>query len=82
MRVMIVFEVIPESTSIYLLDLDGKDLKKVKKAHGVYVNISQNDKPAIWLDKFLDDKNSLKKEKGEPFDITDVKLLIHSGFKL
>lgn len=82
MKVMIIFEYIPEDTKIYLLDLDGKDLEMAKKAHGVYVNVSKNDKVAVKLDDFLQNKEPLKIKTGKPFNIEGVELVIHSGFMI
>lgn len=82
MKVLVVFEYIPEDTKVYLLDLDGKDLEMVKKAHGVYVNVSKNDKAAARLDEFLQDKEPLKIKAGKPFEIEGIELVVHAGFML
>jgi hypothetical protein len=82
MKVLVIYELVPEETKVYLLDVEGKDLAKVKKAHGVYANNVGNDKPAVWLSEFLEGKPELKVEKGKPFDATEVELVVHSGFIL
>ena len=81
MKVLIVFEYVPEDTKVYLLDLEGKDLEKARKAHGVYVCCSKNDKAAAWLESFLSDKETIKIKAGKPIEL-DAELLIHSGFML
>jgi len=82
MKVLVIYELIPEETKVYLLDVEGKDLAKVKKAHGVYGNNVGNDKPALWLSEFLEGKPELKIERGKPFEIEGIELVVHSGFVL
>jgi hypothetical protein len=81
MKVLVIFELIPEATNVYLLNVKGEDLKKIKKAHGVYVNVSEKDASAIWLSAYLEDKPKLKFEIGKPFDV-NIDLVVHSGFML
>lgn len=80
MKVLVIYELIPEETKAYLLDVEGKDLAKVKKAHGVYANSSEKDDAALWLSDFLVGKDELKIKTGKPFDATEVELVVHSGF--
>ena len=83
-KVLIVYEMIPESTNIYVEDVTLKDLKWMKKCHGYYINHnSDDDKDAQIacdrMSKFLDGKNPVSIDQGEPFDIGQV-TLIHTGF--
>lgn len=82
MKVLVIYELVPEETKVYLLDVEGKDLAKVKKAHGVYGNHVGNDKPALWLNNFLEGKQELEIKRGKPFDVEGVELVVHSGFIL
>lgn len=82
MRVLVVYEYVPEDTRLYILDLDGDDLAMARKAHGVYVNVSKNDAAALRLDKFLEDKQPLKIKAGQPFEMDGIELMIHSGFMI
>lgn len=82
MRVLVIYELIPEETKVYILDVEGKDLAKIRKAHGVYGNNVGDDKPALWLGDFLEGKQALEIKRGKPFEAGGVELVVHSGFVL
>lgn len=78
MKILIIWEEISEKTSLYLLDVeDKKELTKIKKAHGHYLNY--DDYEDSWLCLYLEDKEPLPVTKGKPISLKGVDLLILSG---
>lgn len=43
MRVLIVYENIPESTDMFIVDAHGQELEDLRMAHGNYINAIDND---------------------------------------
>lgn len=82
-RVLIIWEEIPEETKFYKLDLEGKDLKKVLKAHGQIINTVDLEGEEV---NFLADML----EKAKPcsgdtaFDVAkeEIDYVVHAGFML
>jgi hypothetical protein len=81
MKVLVIYELIPEETLFYLVDAEGNDLERLKEAHGVYVNHSESDVAAAWLNEWLVDKPKLDLRRGQPIP-ADFDLVVHSGFGL
>ncbi len=84
MKVLVVYEMVPEETKFYIVEADAVDLEWMKATHGYFVN--QADIPpaiAKALDKmsaFLETVESLSAEL--PITLNGVDLLIHTGFLL
>lgn len=57
-NVILVYELVPEETEVYILLLDDKELKKIKKCHGQFINLSNNkkgsEKALNWLHEKLE----------------------------
>ncbi len=77
-KVCVVWQEVPESTRVYLLDLDETDTIRVKKAHNKYINAcTEEDTTSVeWLQNRLDEEY----EQEDP--IGPVDLVIVCGFLL
>lgn len=79
--VLIVYENIPESTDIFLLDVEDADLKWMKKCHRQFINneVSEDAEEACQkLSVYLEGKPKCG-DKG-PIDISKAEVLILTGF--
>jgi hypothetical protein len=77
MRILIVWEEIPETTKFYILDIeDQKIIDKIKKANGQIINLTEKDDDAQWLGEFLDGRDQITLVEGKPINIDSVELLI------
>lgn len=82
-RVLIIWEEIPEDTKFYKLDLEGKDLKKVLKAHGQIINTVDREGDEVnFLSDMLEKATPCKDDKA--FDVAKDKIdyVVHAGFML
>ncbi len=97
-KVLIVYELVPDSTEFYVGDADEGALAKLKLCHGKFVNqtnLSEKEEAALtWLDTEL--KNKTESNFGDvapdqqfhkfisdrPIDLEGLDLLIHTGFIL
>ena len=80
-KVLIVYENIPESTDLYLLDVEDEDLKWMKKCHRHFINFEMTkdqQKACDRLSDYLDDKTKLDDKAA--VDIGAYQLLIVTGF--
>jgi hypothetical protein len=85
-KVLLVYEMVPEETLIYLLDVEDADLKWMKKCHRHFLNSKMSavsEKACAKLSVYLEDKPKLDhKNDKDPIDIKGYDLLIVSGFIL
>lgn len=87
MKVLIVWELIPEETQAFVVDVtDADDLEKLKRCHGYYVNGTDMDEElSNWISEWMltvkDEKIDLIPDNG-PVSIGDCELMIHTGFFL
>lgn len=81
MKVLVIYELIPEDTKMYLVEANGADLERLKAAHGVYVNYSDDDDDAVWLNDWLGGWQVLEIERGQPI-AAEFDLVVYSGFGL
>jgi hypothetical protein len=85
-KVLLVYELIPEETHVYLLDVDDADLKWMKKCHRHFINYEMpaaSEKACAKLSVYLEDKPKLDHKNDKiPVDIKGYDLLIVSGFGL
>lgn len=82
MKVLVIYELIPEDTKMYVVEAEGEELEKIKAAHGVYVNIDEDDEPASWLNEYLDGRPEVEISPGHPILADFFDLVVHSGFHL
>lgn len=84
MKVLVIYEHIPEDTMIYLIEEEEKEtLEKIKSAYNQYANVCGfNEDGAIWLNEYLGDKKVIELKEGEPIDTSDVDFVVHSGWML
>ena len=92
MKVLLNYEFIPEENQVYLLDLEGKELAKVKLLQGTYVNTTamtpEQEEASNWLAEFLVDQspvfNSTETHEDSTIDhsvpISDAEIFIQTGF--
>ena len=96
-KVLLVWEFIPEETEVYILDLNDKELKTIKKCHGQFINLTNNkkgsEKALDWLNEKLDTdewkkcrvygckKEGAKKQEGTIFIEGQYNVVV-SGFIL
>lgn len=82
-KVAVIYQNVPEDCHTYILDLNEKELELVKRCHNVLVNFNNDDtnQDAVdWLSIYLEDKHKFG-EVG-PVDLTEVSLLVVTGFHL
>jgi hypothetical protein len=80
-KVLIVYENIPESTDLYLLNVSEDDLKWMSKCHRHFINFEMPEdaeKACQKLSDYLEGKQKLN-DNG-PVDLKDCDLLIVTGF--
>lgn len=88
MKVLIIYENIPESTDIYALEVSLKEWAWMQKCHGCYVNYDMTDgqaKACNKLSKYLESKQDCmvfggEAPKGGPLPIAGFDFVIHTGF--
>jgi len=83
MKVLVVYENVPESTDFYSMEVNDGELKKLRLCHGYYINGEMppaSEKACNWLSTFLEGKENIKLAGGVPVNIQDHDLLIHTGF--
>jgi hypothetical protein len=83
MRVLIVYENVPESFDMYVLDVKEDDWLWLQKTHGNYINTDMPkdaEKACQKLIKLLEKRKPL--DKKEPVDIKDLRVthVIVTGF--
>lgn len=83
MRVLIVYENVPESTDFFLVEPTPKEWEWMQKTHGWYVNSDipkENDKACQKLSNYL--QNCEKLTVAAPFDVAALKIdfVIQTGF--
>jgi len=81
LKILVIWEEIPENTSLYLLEnVDAKSLAKLKGAHGRFLNFDEYED--TWLCDTLEGKKPLPLVKGKPFDAKGIDLIVVSGIGL
>lgn len=87
-RVILIYDMHPEETFFYNLELNDDDFEKIKSCHGHFINsCNVSDNPYVynclnWLYSFIEDKKLLIYSEGTPFIFKDNETLtiVHSGF--
>lgn len=75
-KVCIVYEVVPEETQIYVIEMEGEDVERAKRAHKTYGNTNLANEDTDWL------ANLLLKHKQYEGIPTSIDMVISSGFVL
>ena len=94
-NVILVYEMIPDTTQIYVLSLDLEDYTKICKCHNVYdgfeIPDSVEDKDEAyeltrnWLPKKLEEWKKFMQfdtenlERQTPIEVTGINDIVHSG---
>jgi hypothetical protein len=88
MKILIVYELIPDETRTYLCDVSDKDWSWIKLAHNNLINSTALEAKApsvreacLKLDAWLNKQTPLDLSKG-PIPITGFDFFVHSGFIL
>ena len=87
MKILILWELVPEDTEAYIVNVTDTDtLEKLKRCHGQYINGNDMDEGlSDWLSKWM---QTIKSEKitlspgSDPVSIADCELMILTGFIL
>ncbi len=85
MKILLVWELVPEDTKFYLLDVSEEEAKKIEACHGWLINSvnwNNNLENLNWLSEYLVGKDPLERVEGEGFRLGQVDLIVQSGFFL
>ena len=88
MKVLVVYENIPESTDFYLLEVSESDWVWMRKCHGRFMNVEGSENIQSELNKLyrrLEKETKLDYYHAEPFDLGKLGLpvqLLHTGWLL
>jgi len=89
MKVLIVYEMVPERTDVFLVDVTRSDYEWMQKCHNHFLNDTRvpkdNEKACMKLSEWLTDKPKAIDEKtvgGKPLDISGYEKFILTGFLL
>ena len=81
MKILLIWEEVPESTSLYLIDASPKESWMIKKCHGQFSNTVGADEKALkQLSVFLVGRTPIDKEA--PFVVDGPVTIVLSGFML
>jgi hypothetical protein len=85
MRILLNYELIPESNSVYLLEVDEETGNRIVACHNKYTNLvdmtSEDDLNLDWLYEFIQDKTPVFNGNSSVFNVTDC-VFVQSGFIL
>jgi hypothetical protein len=86
MKVLIVYELVPEETHVYIVDVEDVDtLETIKRCHSKYLNAHadvEDQESLEWLSEWLREDSQVEIADDQPIPISDCELLIHTGFLL
>lgn len=81
-KVLLIYELIPESTEVYILEVSDADLKWMALCHGHYVNFemgSRAQKACDRLSDFLVSQKAVPIRAGHPISLIGFDVMIHTG---
>jgi hypothetical protein len=89
MKILIVYDNIPENTDLYLVDVLPEEWDWIRKCEGNYVNGSRNEPEVNALcgrlnDWLVNQEKILTQQSGEPYSLTGVSVdyVLRTGFLL
>ncbi len=87
MRIIVVWEEIPEATRIYSLIVGAETAEKIKAAHGSFINSGDtiDEKAAEWLNEYLAGQIpsiDTRKEHSRIIEVSEPSTIVLSGFIL
>lgn len=88
MNILLIYELIPENTFIYLFeDLTPEEFERLRNFHGHIFNTTQEEKDYQWFEKFLSEHETCKiynseNTSGEDISIRNACELVWVGFAL
>lgn len=88
MKVLIVYELVPEDTKFYIVDVSPKDWTWLRKTHGYYVNQvftrseKENEEACDTLATWLETRQEYSLTKGEPFSVAGIDAIVVTGLLL
>lgn len=81
MKVLVVYEIVPESTVLYELELkDPADADYIKRYHGNYEYVGEPSSDFHWLFERLETADVLDPKRGKPYSGYDM--IVHTGYVL
>ena len=90
-KVLVIWEEIPEESKLYLLELDGEELKKTLEAHGQLVGCTDTKSDGVeFLSEFLVgktpimDSSKILGKKAAPINVKELgaEFIVWSGLML
>lgn len=86
MKILIIYENVPENTNFYVLDVEPADWKWIQKTHRWYVNMSDvppyAEKACNRLSEYLAGKPKTEITAGQPLSLAGIEFAVHTGFLL
>lgn len=90
MKVLVIYELVPEETRVYLLDITDQEYLKIKPAHNAFINTTnlteEQEHAHTDLDNILHESTPLDQKSMEPWFTgtlgTQVDRVIFTGFIL
>jgi len=84
-KVLIIWEVVPEFTNLYIVDVDEDQLSRLKRCHRKLINchLFEGD-DGRWLSKYMETIEQFKVDDEEPaiFYYNEKLTVIRTGFAL
>jgi hypothetical protein len=83
MKILIIYENIPESTFIYSVEVTEEEWSWIQLCNGGYINgdsSPEQEDACNRLARWLGDKQELTPEDGKPVMISDHKYVVVTGF--
>jgi len=86
-KILLFYEMVPECTKIYVLDVDSDTANKISLCHNHYINTVQFDRacPPVkdacnWLNEWLAGKQPITLEDSKPIDGPFCDFVVVTGF--
>lgn len=87
-HILVIYEMVPEDTRIYELDVTDDELEKIQRCHGTISNLVKNsperEADLEWLNQFVGEKKAIMTASGDcpPHSGGTYDAVILSGFHL
>jgi hypothetical protein len=82
MKVIIIYENVPESNDVYIEEVTKDEWKWMQKTHLRYVNTDSEKKVCHKLSKWLVGKQKIASKEGKPISAKGIDHVIVTGFSL
>jgi len=88
MKILIIYEFVPERTSLYLVNVSLEEWEWIQKTHLYYENMrfdeteAENEEACRYLDEWLQNHQPLEPVKGQPVPLEGIEAVVLTGFLL